>query len=393
MRNKRVIHFLAASDRNNYGDFLFPLIFKNVLKKRGSDYTVNYYGLVKSDFSFYGAIPTKSYKTLFRNLKEEGGILVVGGGDVFFANWETLFSYISPFFVLLYKIRLFRKLNAKLKILNFVFPKEQIMLPFTPGVIEFNSNKQINIVYNAVGGTFSNINKTESIEVVKRLNSSSFISVRDFRTKESLNKYHVKSVITPDSAVIMSDFYSKEYLNLKTTLDKSLLTTNYYFLQFGQNKGPENFEKAASELEKMAKKKNIFIILCPIGLALKHRDDLGLKKLAKLSAYFKFIMPRNIFDIMWLIANSKAYMGTSLHGALTAQSYEVPFISLNKKIKKADSYFKTWCPKISNGCIEFSELNLVDDIITNWDYKQAKDYLKEQIKLVYSNFDNILKNI
>jgi hypothetical protein len=394
MKSKNSVHFLAASDRVNYGDLLFPIVFTKVAKKKLADVVIYNYGIVKSDLGYFGGYPTKSYGKLHCNLKKMGGTIVIGGGDVFFSNWETLYSYINPIFVKLMKYKFIRKVNARLKISDYILHKKEVLLPFTPGVFEFKTSKQIQVVYNGVGGAFSDNNKPDfNGKIVERLNSSNYISVRDNRTLESLKEFEVNSVLSPDSAVIISDLYPIKILKRKTTLDTDFIPEKYFFVQFGFNKAPDNFKEAAILIEKLAKKHNAKVILCPIGLALKHDDHIELKKMEKYSSYFQFVMPKNIFDIMWLISNSKAYMGTSLHGALTAQSYNVPFFSLNKKIIKADSYFKTWCPEISIGCIDFKNLDCIDLKLTKWDYHKAKDYLKEQKRLVYNNFDEIFKKI
>ena len=230
MNSKNSIHFLAASDRINYGDFLFPIIFNNVIKEKDLKYKVNYYGIIKSDFSYFGGIPTKSYKKLHSNLKKDGGTVVIGGGDVFFGNWETLYSYISPLFVKLYKYKLIRKISVRLNILDYVLHKKNVMLPFTPAGFEFETIKPIQVVYNAVGGTFNSLeNKRFNSKIVERLKSSTYISVRDKRTKCSLKKFKINSILTPDSAVIMSDFYPLEDLKKRTTLKTSLADEKIFF--------------------------------------------------------------------------------------------------------------------------------------------------------------------
>ncbi|MEL0455967.1 polysaccharide pyruvyl transferase family protein [Flavobacteriaceae bacterium SZ-1-7] len=394
MKDLNKIHFLSASDRVNYGDLLFAIVFGEVAKKKKIDSKIYYYGIVKSNLSYFGGYPTNSYGELHQNLKKMGGTVVVGGGDVFFADWETLYSYISPLFVRLMKYKFIRRVNARLKITDALLQKKNVLLPFTPGTFEFESSKQVQIVYNGVGGTFNKNNPSDfNVKIVDRLKSSCHISVRDNRTLKSLKEFGISSILSPDSAVIMSDFYPVEELEKKINLNPDSIPEKYFFVQFGYNKSPENFKETALLIEELARIHEAKIILCPIGLALKHEDDVELMKMEKYSSNFQFVMPNNIFDIMWLISNAKAYMGTSLHGALTAQSYGVPFFSLNKKIKKADSYFKTWCPEIGHGCIDFNDLGTIDEKLKNWDYLKAEEYLKEQKALVYRNFDEIFKKV
>src|SRR3546814_10504133 len=43
---------------------------------------------------------------------------------------------------------------------------------------------------------------------------------------------------------------------------------------------------------------------------------------------------------MYLIANAGFYVGTSLHGAITAMSYAVPYVGV--AVPKLHSYLQTW---------------------------------------------------
>ena len=99
----KIVHFLSASDRVNYGDLLFPLIFKNILNKFDSKIEFINYGIIRSNLIYFGALKTHSYFKLIRNTGKFGGNLVVGGGEVFFANWSTIFGFINPIYAYLKK--------------------------------------------------------------------------------------------------------------------------------------------------------------------------------------------------------------------------------------------------------------------------------------------------
>ena len=50
----------------------------------------------------------------------------------------------------------------------------------------------------------------------------------------------------------------------------------------------------------------------------------------------------NIYEIMYIESQSKCFIGTSLHGNITAISYEVNNIGIDKSVKKLDEFLKTW---------------------------------------------------
>ncbi|WP_299251622.1 polysaccharide pyruvyl transferase family protein [uncultured Lacinutrix sp.] len=381
--NRKIVHFLSASDRINYGDLLFPIIFKKVIKQEEIDFYN--YGIIKSDLSHFGGIPTMSYKKLQSNTKKYGGTVIIGGGEVFFATWKLLYSYINSFYSKLVKSAFFNRVDGKLKITNALLMKEKVLLPFSPLPSEINN---ADVLYNAVGGAFFGSKESDyNKAIIKRLNASKYISVRDKRTSDSLKKYGVKSKVSPDSALIMSDYFPTKELENLISIVKTNLPKKYVFIQMGKGKSPKDFLSFSKELEIQLKKTNLEAILCPIGLASLHEDDVELKKLEKFSDIFHLVYPKNIYDIMYLIAESDCYLGTSLHGLITAQSYNKPFIPLNKKIRKTDYYCKTWAEKVSSGCLDYNEIEKLSELIINWDFKGMNNKTVEQKKMVYNNFN------
>jgi hypothetical protein len=78
----KTIHFISASDRLNYGDLIFILVFKKIFNNSTQIYN---YGLIKSDLSHFGALPTESFKTLeqrIKKLKKDNSqqVIIIGGG-------------------------------------------------------------------------------------------------------------------------------------------------------------------------------------------------------------------------------------------------------------------------------------------------------------------------
>src|SRR5690554_1718817 len=117
MNGTKKIRFLSASDRINYGDFLFPIIFKEILNEVNNDVVFENYGIVKSDFTHFGALPTKSFKTLEAEM-ESGDKIVIGGGEVLFANWRALYAFINPYFLKLIRVKRLKRLERRFNFSN-----------------------------------------------------------------------------------------------------------------------------------------------------------------------------------------------------------------------------------------------------------------------------------
>lgn len=378
------IRYLAASERINYGDLLFPLVFKYYFEK---DFKFYNYGLIETDNTYFGAHKTYSYKSLTRNISKDD-IIVIGGGEVFFSRWSLLVSFIYPFYNYFFKWRLFKKIELFTNATSHIMGGKGSYTPYVP-------NFRVPTYYIAVGGQFNKgMNTSEKESIKQQLNNSKSLSVRDLRTLEALEKENIKCKLIPDSAILMSKIYSKNKLEKLITLDKKNCNTKFIFLQVAVNKGPENLKKFVNELSEIAKRKSLKVICCPIGLASGHDDHIILKKMVNISDDWIYIHPKNIFDIMFLISSAKLYIGTSLHGAITAFAYGIPIVPLNKKIKKLDSFVNTWANNIYINSVDFDQIqDSVEKAIQKWDAKKGLKLLNEQQRIVEKHFEEIKKSM
>jgi len=389
---KKTIYFLSASDRLNYGDLLFPIIFYNVIKGINPDVCINNYGLIKSDLTYFGALKTKSYREFYNDINRDGGNIIIGGGEVLFSSWRVLYSFISPLYSKLSSSYKFKAFEDKLNFTKYLLSNGAINYPFSPNKNNFSS--KVTLQYNSVGGGFYGINNDKkTLSLVNNMMSSDYNSVRDIRAKKSLIKKGIASQLCPDSALIMSDFFPENILKKEITININTLPKKYIFLQIGKNKGPKDIVEFSSNIIKQAELMNMGIVLCPIGQSPNHEDQDILNRIKSLSSRFSLITPENIYDIMYLISKSSAYIGTSLHGLITAQSYNTPFIPLNKKISKLDAYCSTWAKDVIPGSIEFLEIDQLEKIISNWDHEKMSSLTEQQKKQVYNNFNTIYSNL
>lgn len=388
--DKKIIHFLSASDRINYGDLLFPILFKSVLERHYPQTVFLNYAVVKSDFSGFGALPTASYLSFQRKVKLLGGNVVIGGGEVFFTEWRTLYSFISPTYSKLLKNSYFKRLNAKIDFAKIVLSHNKVAIPFCPSKEELENN-QLNLFFSSVGGVFFGTKeKPKNSKLINTLQKSSLLSVRDQRSFDSMKLFGLSPKLVPDSAIIMSDIFAQDFLYSGTNL-KNLKDKKYMFLQLGRYKSPNDLKAFVKQLKSVGAQLELEIVLCPIGLAPGHEDDVVLNKIHKLEASFTLIKPKNIYDIMFAISNASLYVGTSLHGLITAQSFGRPYVGLNKNLPKLDSYIKTWTDK-EMGCIDFESIDAIIPIYKKWDFELIGQQLVCQKQMVYDNLDLMMCN-
>lgn len=391
MNGVRRIRFISASDRINYGDFLFPLIFSLVLKKVDKNIVFENYGIIKSDFTFFGALKTKSFKNLEAEL-EEGDKIVVGGGEVLFANWTTLYAFINPLFNYLLQSKKLRSLEKRIEFSNRWLSSNKVPFPFSFKASDFKLS-QVKVYYSSVGGGNLLLKNNRNQKMAySRMEAAKIISLRDNRSLDYFSKYPgLNAQLVPDSALLMSDFYSKE--RLKEMVGSTLDFKDYIFLQLGINKGPKDLKEFAKQLNVLSRDLECQVLLCPIGLAPGHEDNKILKELKRIQPQFDFVMPKNIFEIMYLIAHSTLYLGTSLHGAITAMSFLTPAIGLNKRVPKLESYMKTWISKdFENLEFDYIGSNAVYDLINLFRANFNHEKLEKQKRLVQSNLESIIND-
>lgn len=375
------IQFLAASDRLNYGDLLFPLISKIILEDKIACDFKNY-GLIRSDLSHFGALPTHNYRELERD-NTISSIVIIGGGHVMFTNWSTLYSHINKFYLNTKRNKVLNFCYSLFNIPRIFFSNSKIPSPFAPYHLKGK------LVYLSVGGNYNNYLKNNQIN--KMLHEASLLSVRDHMLFEQLNQggFLVKKV--PDTAIVVSKLFTKETLKSKLSNKLKFSTDKKYIIvQLGLHKGPVSNQKFVEDIN-VLREKGYQVLCMPIGLAADHEDYKVLHPLLELDHSWHYHLPQDIYEIMYLIANASYFFGTSLHGCITAFAYNTPFVPLNKKVKKLNNYTKTWWTSFLPESIDYKDLDyFINTKLEDWDSIAAKQQLEQQQKLVMQNYDKLI---
>lgn len=405
---KKSINIVGAFDRYNYGDVLFPIILEEFIKKYKTDifrnYKIEFYGLIDSNLEYIGGKKTKGMYRLYREKIQPGSAVIVAGGDVLAARISDLYFDLSDSTVSMYKRKIIRKLLGRNIYEKIIKNKLGVKFKF-PWILDSSDffNHDINILYNSVGGsTLDTLKYEELLGIKSKLKKCSYLSVRDNKTRENILNLDkdIKVKLAPDSAFIMSYLFSLDILKDKVSnkIYKFIEENNSYICiqtnNWSVNKG--NDKILIKELELILEKEDVDIVLLPIGLASNHDDKIALKAIYesinnKRVHYFEDV---NIFDIMYCIANSKFFAGTSLHGNITAMSYGIRHIGLNKEVRKLDMFLKTWDIEEQNHCIDFNELYETYINMKSIDNSKLEDNRNRLVNLSLENFNdmfNILK--
>jgi len=348
------IAIYGAFDRFNYGDILFPIILERIFENYSSDFKMEYYGIINSDLNLYGGKRTKSFEDLFKkNNLEDGSIVIVAGGEVLATGWFNIFRFLLPDRLTSF-IDLIKQ-NIPNDLLNTISPLIRGKKLDQPYVIEPEDfENRIRVVYNAVGGVGLRRLGLDSYElnvIKKKLSRATYISVRDQTTFDSISSYaySISANLAPDCATLMSLYFPKDFLSTKLSPEIGQWIKKYKeaYIIFQIKKRFADDESTirmlVNEIESIYNMYNLPAVLCPIGTAAYHEDQVPLKAIyERINSPSLFAENISEFEIMALIANSRLFIGSSLHGAITAMSFSIPNLVIPENLYKLQAYLDTW---------------------------------------------------
>lgn len=389
------LYILAPNDRFNYGD----LLFSHILRKAFAEFfdEIVFCSTVKSDFSYLGGIPTEPYDVLYKANCRDENYLIIAGGESLFVSWRVILSYIDKRIKTSKAFPKSRILSSLAWHLQSVYMRlkynPHTSYPYTIGKFELPNFK--GIVYNSVGNCKLCNDKflVANNKAKKIAKDNDYIAVRDKLTQTALNEMGIDSLLVADSAILMSKYFTESFLEHSLSLDKHKYPKQgYIYFQLGIAflKGRE--KEFAMMLDNIWKRYKQKICLGVIARAIDHEDHIALAKIAKHlepNSYLFYKTP-NLWDIMWLIKNAKLYVGTSLHGAITAMSFGVPICAHGpEKLKR---YLADWGDDI--GEKSFVEENTLEQAInTKLECPQIIDVSKQfnSINQSFAKIKNIFK--
>jgi len=391
---KNNILIIGAFDRFNYGDLLFPLVIEEQLNTYGKPFDASYFGIVSSDLRALGGKPTKDIRDFYNECNRHSGhtSIIVAGGEAVAVTWSSLLLSLNKTFK---RTRRFHDRLNKVFDLNALAKRilhGQTELPFVFTRSDFKGVDHV--VFNSLGGSELNPAIFDRYPRLRdRLRQVDYFAVRDEATQNNLKAQDVETVLYPDSAILMSKFYPRSVLINRISppiadyVHKN--QGNYLFFQIKNNHAKTNEARIAEQLDAIAAHyPDVRLCLCPIGKALNHDDHLALRRIAPLLKHPSTLFEEvSIWDIMCLISHAKAYMGTSLHGAITAMSYAVPYVGV--VVPKLNSYLQTWGVAGINRTVTLDGLYRGFEEAIGVDVALLERSQMQQIKAAEASFSNI----
>lgn len=397
MIKSRKIYIIGAFDRFNYGDMLLALIAKRIFELRAPSMRVIAYALSVSDYSRYGALSTRPLKDLYsRRVLNSGDVILFVGGGTIGSNYSDMLSNLMGAYgnSVLYFLERLCGIKFTDSLCRYYF---RCTSPFPWIASSDDFSASVSVIYNSVGGSeMSHLSPQIQAAIMGRLAKSAYVSVRDIETKKLLKP--LDSVlpvhVAPDSATLMSKLFPLSYLESVVSPNiKSIVEQNAY-LCFHANSTyiKRNISDIVCQLNSLYHKHGLRILLLPIGRYFGLDDYVGLKEVYKRLINPSELIANNVsvWDIMYVIARAAVFVGTSLHGHITAQSFAIPHVGLSLRRNKVDFYLETWDIPEYSKCCAATEICLMVEKALNVPVSVRSKKQSMLIVHATANYDNII---
>lgn len=351
----------GAFDRHNFGDLLFAHVVERMLPGRD----VHFAGLADRDLREYGGHQVRAIAPLLATLKGRAPDVIHAGGELLACNaWEAAVMLASA-----------RDLPATLASENTwkrdgrAWAQRRFgIAALAPYVLSRASlgrlsERDLNrVIFNAVGGAdLASRDPALRAEVLASLQDANDVSVRDRETHAIAKAHGIAARLVPDPAVMVAELFGKTIRRRAAANGLSALRAafphGYAAVQFSADFADDaTLDTLARELDCMARRTGFGVVLFRAGAAPWHDDAACYERLASrlsAAASVRVFSSLNVWDICALIAHSRVYCGSSLHGRIVAMAFALPRVNLHQRasakgadasITKQTAFAATWEP-------------------------------------------------
>jgi hypothetical protein len=354
-----MIKQLGTFDIDNYGDLLYPIIVRHLLKKRDAGLQVHHYSPTAGVAPLEAGFETHSLESLFAT-STDPCTFVIGGGDILRTDWDVVATHYGTNSRLSYDglRRSIGTLNGWRYLLSRRMPRSNPAAfyagrfrarwldypaagPFLIDTANLPAGSSVAYLSCGVPREFKSIERS----AIKRIfDQARFIYLRDEQSAEKLERAGVEQDIhvAPDLALTLSDQFDQQGLvrRGKEIVARAGFDPGHPFLCFQCQPYPGfAVDEIVTQLRRYRERTASQVVLLATGYC--HGDREFLQSLARRSGgALKCAPAASVADIMATIAASDLFIGTSLHGNITALSFGVPHLLGPLPVAKADGFLE-----------------------------------------------------
>lgn len=197
-------------------------------------------------------------------------------------------------------------------------------------------------IINCVGVSYD-LTKKQADQLLDYIETVKYWSVRDKYSQRRLESIGINADCIADNLWYLNQMYPKtqqdavrQKLQEKFMVD---LTTPYIVVQYGTTKDVKGLIEQLKEIKNATGYR-----ICLMAVNYCHEDRTGMHLLAQAgkSEFETLDMYLQPPEMIAVISGARAFLGTSLHGNLTAASYDVPFVGIDMYpnfVSKMDGIF------------------------------------------------------
>jgi hypothetical protein len=201
------------------------------------------------------------------------------------------------------------------------------------------------VIHAGIGGVaLANCEPALREEVISSLRTADHVAVRDRLTLAQLGAAGIPAQLMPDPAVMVADLFGPrihERANHgEVAAVRSRFPRGYLALQFSAEFGDDvTLTRLAAEVESATAAAGLGVVLFRAGAAPWHDDLDTLRRMAARlpPARVHVFASLELWSLCALVAHSRGYCGSSLHGRIVAMAFARPRVNLRLPASAAEA--------------------------------------------------------
>ena len=322
----------GAFDRHNFGDLLFAHVLERMLAPRA----VCHAGLATRDLRACGGHAVRAFGALAACARGVALTVVHVGGELLTCDaWEAAVMLAPPD-----QVQALIAQQQAWKDDPLAWAQSHVGLSArAPYVLSKTALAQARIetlCFHAVGG--AGLDRRDAPlrdEVLEKLRMADHLSVRDRQTLAQLHAHGIDAQLVPDPVVMVAELFGAR-IRQRAAQDAMQAVTRafpqgYAAIQFDASFGDDaTLDVLAREIARAVRTRGLGIVLFRAGAAPWHDDLDAYRRLgARIEGTpFMIFASLDVWDICALIAHSRIFCGSSLHGRIVAMAFAKPRINI-----------------------------------------------------------------
>ena len=336
--NLPVILF-GAFDRHNLGDLLFPHVAAALLKDR----RLVFAGVAERDLR-----PCGGHQVVALAQAGEGHLVHVGGEILTCEAWQTA--------VMVQTVEAASRVVAAYdadEVQRTAWAAQQLGVSRRAPYVAPKAGGAL--VFCGAGGVeLERLSRDFRDEVLAVLRQADYLGVRDAVTLETLAAASIAAKLVPDPAVMVAELFGDRIRRQgeggEPARIRAAFPQGYLAVQFSADFGDDaTLAAIAAQLDRAAEDSGLGVVFFRAGAAPWH-DDLEVLRAAAapMAAPHKAVFESlHLWDLCALIAGSRGYCGSSLHGRIVAAAFALPGVNFlhpgrGGGLAKQEAYARTW---------------------------------------------------